>query len=189
MTQPDATLIAAVVAATATILTLLFTVLNKRGEEFRTAQREVIASDLKAVGKAVHEVIALANIQFKVQDTPQHAERYKAAVEAAKRLKAMRLDVRYTLWGLDEAFRTLAKLPDWLGHAKPSHEVAAKLLVEGRAIGTQIDLAVRSAYLAGKSPGWWRIFRVGQATGRFKRTYNAFAATRKVAADPTSAGG
>ena len=42
-------MIAAMVAAVATVMTLFFTVLNKRGEEFRTAHRDVIADDLKRV--------------------------------------------------------------------------------------------------------------------------------------------
>ena len=178
MTQPDATMIAAIIAAAATVITLIFTVLNKRGEEYRTAQRDVIADDLKHVGRAVHEVIALSNIQLKVMSGPQHPERYRAAAEAAKRLKEKRLDVRYTLWGLDEAFRTLARLPDWLEHAKPAPDVAAEILQNGKTLGVQIDLAVRRSYISGAPPAWWRLLLVNRAVKRFKNTYELFAATR-----------
>src|SRR6185437_11450439 len=111
LTQPQATLWSAIVAASAAVLTLLFTILNKRGEEFRTAQRDVIVEDLKTVGKAIHEVIALSNIQLKLLNHPGHAEKYRLAAEAARRLKEKRLDVRYTLWGLDEGLRILSRLP------------------------------------------------------------------------------
>ncbi|MEG8058018.1 hypothetical protein QP150_16190 [Sphingomonas sp. 22L2VL55-3] len=169
VTQPEATMVAAIIAAAATVITLVFTVLNKRGEEYRTAQRDVIAEDFKIVGKAVHEVIALSNIQLKVMDTPQHAEKYRIAADAAKRLKEKRLDVRYTLWGLDDAFRTLARLPDWMGHAKPSPKVANKIFVNGKQLGAQIDRAVRSAYISGAPPGIWRVYRVARAVKRFKK--------------------
>ncbi|MET2829324.1 hypothetical protein [Mesorhizobium shangrilense] len=171
-------MLAAIIAAAATVITLILTVMNKRGEEYRTAQRDVIAEDLKSIGKAVHEVIALSTIQRKVMGSPQHAERYRAAAEAAKRLKEKRLDVRYTLWGLDEAFRTLARLPDWLGHAKPAPDVATHILADGKALGVQIDLAVRNAYVTGAPPGIWRLFRVMRAVKRFRKRYESFSASR-----------
>lgn len=183
MTQPDATLIAASIAAVATILTLIFTMANKRGEEFRSAQRAVIAKDLKAVGRAVHEVIALSNIQLKVMGSDQHPERYRAAADAAKKLKDLRLDVRYTLWGLDDAFRDLARLPDWIGHAKPQPEVASTILDAGRKLGIQIDLAVRKAYISGSPPGLWRRYRVSCATKHLRTTYEAFSSSRAGARD------
>ncbi|NNG59786.1 hypothetical protein [Sphingomonas paucimobilis] len=178
MSQPEATMVAAIIAAIATVLTLIFTVANKVDEEFRTAHRDVIVDDLKAVGKAVHEVLALSAIQLKTLDGPQHPERYRAAADASKRLKEKRLDVRYTLWGLDDAFRTLSRLPDWIGHAKPSPKIAQMLFVQAKEIGNQIDLAVRGAYIQGRSPSKWRVYRVNSAVKSFKKTYNDFSATR-----------
>lgn len=179
MTAPEATLIAAIIAASATVITLMFTLINKRGEEYRTAHRDVIAEDLKAIGKCVHEVLALSNIQLKTIAGTQHPDRYRAAADAAKRLKEKRLDVRYTLWGIDDALRTLARLPDWIGHAKPSPETAQLLFSQAKDMGEQIDLAVRIAYVEGKPPGRWRLFRVNCAVKQFKKTYETFSNSRR----------
>jgi hypothetical protein len=180
ISAPLATLIASLVAALGVVVTLVFTLLNKKGEEYRKAHRDVIADDLKLVGKAIHEVLALANIQLKVISSPQHPERYKAAADAAKRLKERRLDVRYSLWGLDEGFRTLTRLPDWIGHAKPEPDIAAKLFARGKALGMQMDLAVRDAYVNGRVPSKWRSFRVNREATNLKAVYNTFAASRKL---------
>lgn len=178
MTQPEATLIAAVIAASATVITLLFTLMNKRGEEYRTAHRAVVVEDLKAIGKCVHEVLALSNIQMKTMAGTQHPERYRNAAAAAKRLKEMRLDVRYTLWGIDDALRTLSRLPDWIGHAKLSPETAHILFKQAKVIGEQIDIAVRVAYIDSRSPSRYRLFCINRAVKRFKKTYEAYSNSR-----------
>jgi hypothetical protein len=179
MTAPEATLIASGVAAVATLLTLIVTVLNKRREEMRTAHRDVIAEDLKRIGKAIHEVMALSNIQLKLLNKPQHGEKYQLAAEAARRLKDTRMDVRYTLWGLDEGFRALARLPDWVGHAKVEESAAVEIFEIAKRLGTQLDLAVRDAYVNGRAPSRWRTYRVNREASRLRDRYNRFAATRQ----------
>lgn len=171
MQAPEATLIAAIVAASATLLNLFLTLASKRGEEYRAAHRDLVADDLKGIGKAIHEVVALSTIQFKLIDSPQYPGKYKLASEAAARLKQKRMDVRYSLWGLDEAIRTLARLPDWIGHAKLKPDFAAQIVSRGQRLSEEIDRAVRSAYVDGKSPGWWRTWRVNGAARRLRTAY------------------
>jgi hypothetical protein len=175
MQPQQATLIAAAVAAGASLITLVVTVVSKRGAESRAAQRAVIANELKGIGRAIHEVLALTNIQLKVLKETQHPEKYRLAADAAKRVKETRLEVRYTLWGLDEGFRTLARLPDWIGHAKPNPTVAAELFELGRRLGQELDLAVRTAYIKGRTPSWWRTYWVKRRAKELRERYEAFA--------------
>lgn len=174
MEAPTATLVAATVAASASLITLLVTTTAKRGEEDRLANRAVLAGDLKAVGKAIHEVLALSNIQMKNLNDPIHPERYRRAAEAARQLKALRQEVRYSLWGLDNGFRELTRLPDWIGHAKVAPQVAAELFALARSLGHELDGAVRATYLKGQPPGLWRRLAVSRRARALRNRYVRF---------------
>lgn len=180
MEEPTATLLAAIIAAGASVLTLLHTTATKRAEEVRLANRAVLAGDLKAVGKAIHEVIALSNIQMKNLNDPIHPERYRKAAEAARRLKALRQEIRYSLWGLDGGFRELTRLPDWIGHAKIAPEVASELFKLAKLLGEQLDQGVRSAYLHGRPPGLWRQFLVNRRARALRQRYERFSKSRRM---------
>lgn len=185
--EPEhATLLAAVIAAVASIITLAFTLASKRGEESRAAHRAVIVGELKIVGRALHEVLALSNIQLKAIKKDIHPERYKAAAQAARALKAVRLDVRYTLWGLDSGFRELARLPDWIGHAKVDEKAANEIFALGKALGEDLDRAVRAAYVNGQTPNAWQRFRVERRTHALRKRYQMFSSARagRIAAPP-----
>lgn len=180
MTPVTATLIAASLAALASMITLVVSVVSKAGEEARNVNRQLLTSDLKAFGRAIHEVIALSAIQVKRIGTDNFADRYQKAEAAAKRLKELRLDVRYSLWGMDSAIRTLGRLPDWIGHAKPYPSYATEILEAGSRLGKQLDLAVRTAYLQGRSPGLWRRLRVNSATRKLIRIYRSLPARQSL---------
>jgi hypothetical protein len=90
------------------MVTLVVSIVSKAGEESRSVNRQLLTSDLKAFGRAIHEVVALSSIEVKRIGTENFADRYQKAEAAAKRL-----------WGVDEGIRTLGRLPDWIGHAKP----------------------------------------------------------------------
>jgi hypothetical protein len=178
LTAPVATTVAALIAAGAAIANLAITTISKAGEESRATYREAVAEDFKRIGRAVHEIIALSNIQLKDLEREIHAERYKKAAEAARRLKDLRIDVRYTVPGIDEGFRILSRLPDWVGHAKVDPKIAGNLFALAKKLGREIDLAVQRSYASGRPPSWWRRYRVAKSAQQLRRSYEIFSASR-----------
>lgn len=160
------------------MLNLLVTTVAKLGEETRAANRELLVDELKNIGKAVHEIIALSHIQVKDLNKPIHAERYKKAADAAKRLKALRLEVRYTMPGLDDGFRDLSRLPDWVGHAKVNTSVAEQLLARAKKLGRLIDVTVQRSYATGRPPSLFARWRVSRAASAMRDCYSAFSKQR-----------
>ena len=180
MSAETATLIAALIAAAVSIITLIWTVASQRASEVRAARRQVIIGDLKMIGKAVHETIALSNIQLKCLSEPTHKDKYKKAAEAARSLKELRLDVRYSLWGLDEGLRVLTRLPDWIGHAKSSPVTAEELFNLATTLGDTLDGAIRKAYLYGSEPNFWQKGKVNRKAAALRARYELFSKGREI---------
>ena len=174
MFQGVATLIAASIAAGVSLLNLIWTIWSQRSAEVRAARRQVIVVDLKLLGKALHETLALSNIQLKCIAEPIHKEKYKRAAEAARSLKDLRHEVRYSLWGLDEGLRVLTRLPDWIGHAKGSPETAEELFRRASRLGDALDEAIRKAYVFGAEPSFWQRLRVNREAAALREYYQSY---------------
>ncbi|MFY1711621.1 hypothetical protein [Tritonibacter mobilis] len=129
MTKETATLIAAGLGAVISILNLLLAGNFRKQEEMRGAIRLAAAENLNDVGRLVHEVIALSYVLAKVNSDQAHKEKHEKAREAADRLKSKRLDVRYSLWGIEEGLRTLTQIPDWVAHTRVDTKRRDQLLV------------------------------------------------------------
>ncbi len=179
MSAEIATLIAASLAAIVSIITLIWTLLSQRASEVRAARRQVIVADLKMIGKALHETLALSNIQLKCLSDATHKDKYKRAAEAARSLRDLRLEVRYSLWGLDEGLRVLTRLPDWIGHAKGSPDTASELFSLATALGDLLDGAIRKAYLYGSEPGFRQKAKVNREAAALRARYELFSRGRE----------
>lgn len=185
MEPQTATLIAAVIAASAAVLNVFLVAAGKREEEIRAATRQAIAEHLNEIGRLIYEVVALADVQARSTTDNTHKVRHANARAAAVRLKNKRLEVRYSLWGIDMGIRELTRLPDWVAHAKVDAQARSEILAAGSALGDALDVAIRSAYLTGTLPGLMARWKVARAQKKLRAVYDRFSGSRLTRADAT----
>lgn len=169
-----ATLVAAVIAALASFGTIVLTGRGKQQEELRAATRQAIAENLNEIGRLIYEVVALSNIQTKATSDQSHKVKYANARAAAAKLKNKRLEVRYSLWGVDKGLRELSRLPDWVGHAKAIPAARLEILNAGTKLADELDAAIRHAYLSGALPNAMTRWRVARSAKKFRKAYEGF---------------
>lgn len=176
--EDNATLIAALLAAAASMWTALFVAVSKRQEDMRNAVRQAAATDVHEVGQLIHETIALSTLLSRYSSPETFKPKYSEAVAVAGKLKKKRLEVRYSLWGLDAGIRELTRLPSWLGHAK--HDVAAstRILAAGKALGNSLDGAARQVYITGTLPGLFGRWNIERKRLALRKVYEEFSSSR-----------
>jgi len=173
MTAETATLVAACLAAGVSILNLLLTGSFRKQEEMRAAIRSAASKNLDEVGRLVHEVIALSYVLSKASDQG-HKEKHEKAREAADRLKNKRLDVRYSLWGIEEGLRALTRIPDWVAHTRVDPQRREKLLSAAAELGEAVDNVVRKTYLTGAVPGRLSRWKVQRKASKANSVFDSF---------------
>lgn len=152
MTTQTATLIAAAIAAFVSVLNLFLAGSFRKREEMRAAIRAASVGNLDSVGRLVHEVIALSYVLSKANSDQSHKEKHERGRAAADKLKDKRLDVRYSLWGIEEGLRTLTRVPDWTAHTRNDVMRREKLLIAASDLGNVLDNTIRRTYLTGAVP-------------------------------------
>lgn len=155
MTTAEATLGAAVLAAGASLVSLFVNVRAAQRAEARDAQRSVLAPALEGLSAAFHECVASANVVL--EKSPESEGRGNWIVrcnQARDNLKTLRSGIRFVLPGLDEAIRTLSRVPDWAQnyHDKPDGN---EFLERADKLRRALDRAVSHAYTRGRPPGRW----------------------------------
>ena len=155
MTESSVTLVAALIAAGVSVVSLIVGVRASATAEIRAANRRSLEPHIERFGQSLHEIVA-ATIVFRKALPGEARDRWRQrALEARATLKDIRPKVRYPLWGLDEPIRVLCRFPDWLDHAKSSEAHASKVEAAGDGLRRCLDKAVRNALVSGKPPGYW----------------------------------
>lgn len=144
----------------------------------RGAIRQAAAKNLNDVGRLVHEVIALSYVLAKVSSDQAHKEKHEKAREAADRLKSKRLDVRYSLWGIEEGLRTLTRIPDWVAHMRVDTKRREQLLVAASELGAILNDVIRKTYLTGAVPARCSRWRVQRKAAKAKSIFDDFINTK-----------
>jgi len=175
----QATLVAALVAAIASIFTLVINIRAASSAEMRLAHRQALEKYVHELSGAIHSTIATANILTKAKTEPALQNWRDRADEAQAKLKELRILLRYQLWGITDAIGTLSRLPDWVENSRRFPEHSQKVFSKGRALGRHIDIAIRNSYLQGRRPTWLECIKVNYAARQLETTYAKFRA------DPT----
>jgi hypothetical protein len=168
VTQAHATLIAASIAAAASVIALVTNLLAGRRAEARAAHRQLLQPFLADLSEGVHELLATATIlrqrALKGQDTQTWITR---GAVAAEKLKAIRPRIRYLLDGLDEPLRVLSRIPEWIATYRDVGDGSAELLMKrARRLAGLVDRTIARSYRRGLPPGAvvrWRARRSASA--------------------------
>ena len=172
MEPQTATLIAAVIAATASIIVLLFNLWAALLGELRTAHRKTLEPHIAALGEALHETVATSHILKARSGTSVESWRERSQV-AKTELQEVVLKLRYPLWGITDALRTMSRLPDWVEHARakfPTH--ARKICDSGTRLSLTLDRTIKNCYASGRAPTLVERALVKYRVWRFESSYN-----------------
>jgi hypothetical protein len=181
LSTQTATLIASSVSAVAALLVFVGNLLGVRSSEARAAHRRILEPHLPALGRALHEVVASSVIAHrrvaKGQDVGNFGD---SGIAAAEVLKDQRLEVKYSLRGIDEGLRTLSRLPNWAATYRGDAS-GDELIRDAQSLAAALDDAIARSYGKGRPPGGRerrRIsHRVDTLRDTWKNRFNGFALT------------
>jgi ElaB/YqjD/DUF883 family membrane-anchored ribosome-binding protein len=178
MDQGLATLIAAIVAALASLLTLL----TAKPTEIRAANRKTLEAIIYDLSTSVHQLIATSNILLK-NKSEESRDNWKEKAETAKKtLKEIRPKIRYALWGIDESLQTLTRLPDFTLYTLADIDVAKKVVRRGSRLGDAIDKCIRDCYLNGRAPTFYERWTIKFLDWHFRKARDNYKGERKTGA-------
>jgi hypothetical protein len=115
--EVTAAVITSSVAAIASVLTLVLTRWGTRTSEFRASHRTLLYPKIERLGNLIHQVTALSTMHLvRAEQGRELALWRQKADRAGAELTELRREIRYPLWGLDDALRTLARVPSWVAN-------------------------------------------------------------------------
>jgi hypothetical protein len=150
MDAPTATLLAALAAAVASLLTLFVKGRTEWRAELRATNRKKLEDHVDNLGDAIHKILACSVLRVRDQNTDNRNYWDNRIREARKTLRQLRPRVRYQLWGLDDGLKALICLPGWI-NAQQSKQVSS-LLEAGTRLRSSLDEAIRRCYQQGRTP-------------------------------------
>ena len=162
MNQGDATLLAAVIAAVLSLVTLLISAYLAKVSDFRITRRSALTSDFTKLGAKLYEIIALSVKMSQCKTDDSFASARSSADAVAREIDTLRLNTRYPLWGLDSGFRTIKWMPVYIAHMKDrlTEPRAKELLRLGTKLREAMDVAICQAYFRGQQPSIFERTRV-----------------------------
>lgn len=167
---PTATLLAATATSVLTVVALI----NGRSAELRSSQRKLLETEVGKLATALYEVVATADILLRTKSAESHKSWSERATKAKDALILCQRQMRYPLWGITDALRTLSRLPGWTQYAKRYPTKSQALLQHGDNLRDAIDRAVLNCLRTGRTPSWFRRWRVGRAEKRLIHAYKTF---------------
>jgi len=185
MDKAQATLIAATIAAIASVAKLIF----DRYSESRASHRELLQPLLAELGEAIAGVVATSTVLAKGRSDKSYSNWYGKAAKEREKLKEVRPKVRYPLWGIDEGLRVLIRLPDWVSHARADKKRLSKLLSRADGLRKMVDVVAFRCYRNGRTPDLLEILQVRFHAWRCRRVFDAGANGCNADAQPKRARG
>ncbi len=168
MTTQEATLVAAVIAAIASVLKLFF----DRFAEGRTSTRQLLQPLIAEMGEAVYGVVATSSVLVEAETPKKFSSWYAKACREREKLQTVRPKLRYPLWGIDEGLRVLQRLPDWCSHARADKTRASELLKHASRLRHIIDVTALRCYRGGRQPNIVERLQVRYHSWRCRRVFS-----------------
>jgi len=174
MTQEDATLFAAVIAAVFSIIALFVSSHLARLSDLRTTRRNALSGDFTELGNRLYQLVALSVKMSQCKTDLSFAATRAQADAVAKEIDKIRLKTRYPLWGMDSGFRTIKWMPVYIAHMKDKRtdRRTKNLLALGTNLREAMDVAICHAYFHGQQPKLIQRYRVEFRAYRLRRYFN-----------------
>ena len=165
LSKLDSTAWAAIIAAATSILSLAVTIIvNSRGER-RIAMRQSLQDSLNQVGGLLYRIVATSQKMTDMRTDVTFQTARKVADKCCIELDARSREIRYALWGIDEGFRTMRMIPNYIANLKAERTGprAARVIELSTELRISIDNSIRKAYRNGTVPSctsrftvWWK---------------------------------
>lgn len=168
MTTQEATLIAAVVAAMASVTKLFF----DRFAESRNSARELLQPLISEMGESAYGIVATCTVLVVAESPEKFKSWYAKACREREKLKALRPELRYPLWGVDEGLRVLIRLPDWCSHARSERVRAYRLLAHATSLRHMLDVVALRCYRGGRQPNIFERAQVRYHAWRCRQVFD-----------------
>lgn len=155
MTREDAILIAAGIAAFASVVGLFVNTWSAFFTERRTAYRSSLQESFLELGQVLYEVMALSAKMRKSKSDQAFASARDEANKAAEKADKIRIKLMYALWGIEDGIKQIVWVSTCVALLKNHRdgERAKGIIKRGTNLRRALDNSVRHAYLSGRPPG------------------------------------
>jgi len=176
MTKEEVTLIAAVIAASASIFTIIMNLRAQKSSELRVSYRDSLEPQIAELGEALHEIVATTNIYLFKTKSNEAKQNWRQKHENARdNIKALRKKVRYQLWGIDEGLRAISRVGDHATHLTEDNVRASKLMEAATNLREKLDKTIKNCYQRGAAPTRMESWLVSRAAKKITEVFNDFA--------------
>jgi hypothetical protein len=174
VTQEDATLLAALIAALFSIIALFVSAHFSRLSDLRSTRRNALSNDFTELGNKLYQLVALSVKMSQCKTDATFSTIRAQADTIAKEIDQIRLKTRYPLWGLDSGFRTIKWMPVYIAHMKDKRtdKRTKELLKRGTSLREAMDLAICHAYFHGQQPTLNQRVRVSWRAYRLRKYFD-----------------
>jgi len=182
-----ATMTAALIPGIVALIALYQISMQKRAEQQKTERehiRTLISQRVLDIGEASYEVLAQANILVSkyrknehkmpkeyyeaIQDTKDHIDAKKAIL-----IEARRKD-RYSLFGLEDGYYSIARVADWIKALAGNEIFASALLNRANRIRKIADRNIIRIKIYGKLPSQIDIYVINMIAGRILKLWDFY---------------
>ncbi len=169
ISSDEATLVAAGVAALASLAVIIMDLQGRRSSEMRVAQRNTLEPHVEELARAMYEIIATAQVAVTRARSGQSLESwFSRSSVASDAVRDLRLKIRYPLWGIDEGLRAITRLPDWTQHTLADLDKAEELVRHADRLRGALDITIRNCYIDGRTPNLIERHRVRRSASRLR---------------------
>lgn len=171
LTRETATLIAAGIAAAASLAKLVTDAFSARGAATRAAHRAVLEPHLADLATSIHGAVAGAVIAHeRARQGQATGNALENSQQAATSLKTHRLEVKYALPGLEKPLGTLTRAPNWIAtcRGQPAGDEVLKGL---KRLSRLVDSTITRSYRRGRPPTRWEQRRLRRANSDLRQAW------------------
>jgi len=172
MTREEVTLLAAIMAALMSLLSLVVMVKQKYHSELREAQRTTLEKYVVGLGNEIWSVVAMSKRMGLADDNQKYLENKVEAVDSSRNLDKLRRDTRYCLWGLNDGLHYLVLLPRWVEALRGSNLAVIELIDAATDLREAIDNAIKNSYQNGTPPSKASIQKIESKISEVRRVYD-----------------
>lgn len=181
--KEELTLVAAIVAAVASLVSAVLNIRAVARSEMRAARRRSLEEHVGPLSKTLHELLACSTTLTKTNSYEARVNWRQKGQDAKEELKRLRPLLRYPLWGLDKGLRDLTRLPDWTEALQKDRERTEELLRLANRLKDALDAAVCKSYANGTHPGVFSRLAVAFADWRYTRFWETAQKERNLGID------
>lgn len=170
VSEASATLLAAILAAASTLAALAITIVRDRSSERRNAYRTALGPHLSELSDSCYQCVALSVAMAAKKSSESFDREHERAVEATKKLDRASREVRLLLWGLEDAFGQLRRMPSFVQHSRNQPQWRTMFIDRGTALRKCVDRVIANSYHRGRRPTcidrlclWWRSAQLERA--------------------------